>query len=104
MKKECSLCELTQITDWYDDTDQRFVVIECSSCNTPMVVWKAHTLKISPQDAYDMFFALADVADEIIGQDRWYLRTQQGSILDHLHWHAENKKSKNPKCKCRNIF
>lgn len=98
---DCSLCELNAITAWYDAADPRFTIIECSSCNTPMAVWHRHTLTISPQDATDMFSCLADVADEIIGEDQWALRTQQGSILDHLHWHAEPIKArKNPRCNC----
>lgn len=94
---------MNKITRWYDTGDPRFTIIECSSCKTPMVVWRDHTLYVSPRDAQDMFWALAAVADKVIGKNKWYLRTQQGSIFDHLHWHAERKRRKNPPCVCYNL-
>ena len=49
----CSLCELKTILKVYDDSDLRWIIIDCMSCILPMVVWRGeplHTMEISKKD------------------------------------------------------
>ena len=50
-KKGCELCELQKRTQWYDENDtplgsKEFVLMECDSCDLPMVVLRAHTMEV----------------------------------------------------------
>eukprot|EP00750_Incisomonas_marina_P028907 INCI7003.3.p1 GENE.INCI7003.3~~INCI7003.3.p1 ORF type:complete len:258 (+),score=40.38 INCI7003.3:266-1039(+) len=59
---KCDLCRLEKRTAWLDDSDPRFVVIECDQCDLPMAVWRTHQMRISPKDNRDMETALLRIA------------------------------------------
>ena len=91
----CSLCELKTILHVYDESDPRWIIIDCMSCLLPMVVWRAdhayyrkHTMDISEKDATDMENALKKVGEEKFGSDQFWIDKVQHRIPDHLHWHA----------------
>ena len=87
----CSLCELKTILHTYDDTDPRWIVMDCMTCFLPMVVWRGeppHTMEISEQDTMEMEEALNRAAQEKFGGEDFYIDKKQNKIPDHLHWHA----------------
>ena len=87
----CSLCELKTILKVYDDSDSRWIIMDCMSCILPMVVWRGqplHTMKISKKDWSDMENALIKVGIKEFGEGEFYIDKVQNEVLDHLHWHA----------------
>tara|TARA_Y100000310_G_scaffold159287_1_gene158837 strand:+ start:546 stop:866 length:321 start_codon:yes stop_codon:yes gene_type:complete len=89
MKHKCELCELHTIIKLHEDSDPRFIILDCMDCIVPMVVYKAyHTMDICPRDETDMEVALQRVADKVFGRGHYFIDKQQGKIFDHLHWHA----------------
>ena len=88
----CELCRLAKTTEWYDDSDPRFVIIECDQCEHPMAVWRgSHTMRICERDARDMEKTLSKHADRLLGSGKYYIDKKQRTILDHIHWHARPK-------------
>ena len=87
----CELCVLQRTTQWYDEGDGRFVIIECDQCDQPMAVWREHCMNISEEDSSDMEKALRRVADRIMGgREKYVITKKQRSIDNHLHWHARD--------------
>ena len=87
----CSLCELKTILKVYDESDPRWIIMDCMSCVLPMAVWRGdplHTMKVSEKDAQDMENALNQVGIKEFGREQFYIDKVQNEILDHLHWHA----------------
>lgn len=85
----CELCELHTIIHLYDDSDPRWIILDCMSCILPMVVWRAgHTMSIPPRDYAEMEAALREVADKKFGSGNYYIDKVQRTVFDHLHWHA----------------
>ena len=91
----CSLCELKVRLHTYDESDPRWIIMDCMSCILPMVVWRGdhayyrkHTMDISEKDATEMENALNKVAAEKFGEGEFYIDKKQNEVLDHLHWHA----------------
>ncbi len=90
--QSCELCRLARTTQWYDESDPRFVIIECDQCEQPMAVWRAsHTMRISARDAKDMEEALTRCAERVMGKGNFHIDKVQRTIFDHLHWHARAK-------------
>eukprot|EP00928_Gymnodinium_smaydae_P037410 TRINITY_DN25977_c0_g1_i1.p1 TRINITY_DN25977_c0_g1~~TRINITY_DN25977_c0_g1_i1.p1 ORF type:complete len:324 (-),score=61.99 TRINITY_DN25977_c0_g1_i1:55-1026(-) len=83
----CELCELKQVTQWFEETD-RYIVLICDQCDNPMVVWRQHTMLLASEEREVLRKALARHADSFLGAGNWYLDTRQRTILDHVHWHA----------------
>lgn len=79
--KPCDLCTLEKKTKWYYE-DKRVVVCDCLSCHVPMVVYKKHTVRPTPE----LIEHFLKVSKEIFGNNI-ELRTQQRKIPEHLHWH-----------------
>eukprot|EP00753_Platysulcus_tardus_P015869 PLAT5321.2.p1 GENE.PLAT5321.2~~PLAT5321.2.p1 ORF type:complete len:268 (-),score=14.82 PLAT5321.2:72-875(-) len=84
----CELCRLRKTTHWHDEKDARFVVIDCDSCDLPMVVWRPHSMTVCERTQETMEAALAAVADEVFGEGKWRIDKVQRTIFDHMHWHA----------------
>jgi len=40
----CPLCELKEKKVIHKETHE-FIIIDCASCDVPMIVWKAHTME-----------------------------------------------------------
>ena len=60
----------------------------CTDVDQPMAVWKKHTMNISKQEEDRMENALRLIADEKLGEGKYYVDKKQRSIATHLHWHA----------------
>ena len=87
----CPLCELKIKIYTYDETDPRWIIIDCMNCLLPMSVWRgepSHTMEIDPVDYQEMEEALLKVARKKFGNKDFYIDKTQNEILDHLHWHA----------------
>ena len=87
----CSLCELKTILHIYDESDPRWIIIDCASCALPMAVWRGeplHTMTVSKMEAFDMENALRKVGEEKFGKDEFFIDKIQREVPDHLHWHA----------------
>ena len=89
MRNTCELCQdpLPIIKKLYDESD-RWIVLDCDSCEVPMIVWKQHTMKINQVIGEEMEKALTRAADEHFGDVEYFIDQYQRSISDHLHWHA----------------
>jgi len=88
---KCALCELKIRIHTYDESDPRWIVIDCMNCNLPMSVWRGeplHTMEVSKLDRQEMEENLREVAIEKFGNEDFYIDKKQNEIPDHLHWHA----------------
>lgn len=84
----CELCLRKKTTKWHTESHPVCIVMDCSSCDLPMVVLRSHDMKV-PQEVRDVMLAeLSRVADAALGPGQWVVDTVQRTILDHLHWHA----------------
>ncbi|HIB43784.1 MAG TPA: hypothetical protein EYO37_07450 [Nitrospina sp.] len=96
----CSLCELKTILHVYDDSDPRWIIIDCMTCLLPMAVWRGtplHVMEVSSKDYYEMEEALKKTALDLLGTEDFYIDKVQNQIQDHLHWHARPNDWKIPK-------
>ena len=90
-RQSCGLCELKTVIHTYDDSDPRWIIMDCMSCFLPMSVWRGeplHTMTISELDHAEMEEALRKVASEKFGDDQFWIDKVQHRIPNHLHWHA----------------
>ena len=87
MKMKCDLCKLERRTTVYED-NKALIILDCDSCQVPMVVWKEHTMHIDKMDESIMRGMLVDVGYEFYKGDSFRIDTVQNEIPDHLHWHA----------------
>ena len=89
--KKCELCELKVMLHTYDDSDPRWIIIDCMNCLLPMSVWRgepSHTMYVDPVDYQEMEEALLKVARKKFGNEDFYIDKKQNEVIDHLHWHA----------------
>ena len=104
----CALCELKVRVHTYDESDPRWIIIDCMNCKLPMSVWRGqplHTMEVSELDRQEMEESLKKVAVEKFGNEDFYIDKKQNEILDHLHWHARPNGWKAPlKFRIRNII
>ena len=87
----CGLCELKIKIHTYDESDPRWIIIDCMACKLPMSVWRGeplHTMEISKLDSQEMENHLRKVGIEKFGDGNFYIDKVQHEIPDHLHWHA----------------
>ncbi|HIL26391.1 MAG TPA: hypothetical protein EYG21_03220 [Nitrospinaceae bacterium] len=87
----CPLCELKTILHIYDESDPRWITMDCMTCILPMSVWRGepqHTMSISEKDAIEMEEALSKIGEEKFGKGKFFIDKVQREVLDHLHWHA----------------
>ena len=90
-RQSCGLCELKTVIHTYDESDPRWIIMDCMSCFLPMAVWRGeplHTMEVSKADHAEMEEALKKVAFEKFGNDQFWIDKVQHRIPDHLHWHA----------------
>lgn len=85
----CELCELARTTTWHAAYDRPFrhVILDCDSCDVPMVVLGAHRARPTEAERAIMQEALANVANERYPQG-WYFDDHMRQIPDHYHCHA----------------
>ena len=89
----CELCKLiidrNVITKKYYE-DANFMMVDCRSCHTPMLVYKKHVVEIDEADramAYHLFYKHA----ERIDMSGWYVNYEMRTIKDHWHCHLRRK-------------
>ncbi len=87
--KHCELCELAPTTTRYAEVETpfRYAILDCDSCDVPMVVLGRHTARPSDEELATMHAALARVAAEKYGDD-WFYDDHMRQIPDHYHGHA----------------
>lgn len=85
----CELCHLTHHTRWYAEYDSpfRFVILDCDSCDVPMVVLGEHRSQPSAEEKAVMQRQLAQIADEKFPKG-WFFDDHMRQIPDHYHCHA----------------
>jgi hypothetical protein len=87
-KDGCELCALKRTTEWYDETNPHFIIIECDQCDYPMAVVLSHTMTLDAAISLEMDAKLRAVSDRVLGEGKYYIDKKQRSIYDHCHWHA----------------
>ena len=87
MSDACELCEAAVVTTRYFDNELCWIG-DCEICVVPMVVWRTHSP--APPDGLKevMLRLLAQVADEVLGEDNWKIDDHMRNIPDHYHAHA----------------
>jgi hypothetical protein len=107
---DCELCALERRTQWLDDSDPRFVVLECDQCGLPMAVARRHGLLADAEMVASMESALLNATAKQppgcngndagtcqggeksnAGGGQYFIDKRQRSIHNHLHWHARPK-------------
>lgn len=91
----CDLCTLCRKTTWHAHTHPLFVVIDCDSCDVPMLVVRsvgrghgATWPRLGPTLQAAALSELAGVADAQLGSGGWWPDWQMRSTPDHAHVHA----------------
>jgi len=87
--KPCELCELAPTTARFAEHQDPFpyVILDCDSCDVPMVVFGAHTAAPEEAQRAIMQAALAQIATAKFGAD-WFFDDHMRQIPDHYHCHA----------------
>jgi hypothetical protein len=91
---KCDLCELKEYTPWYASFTQpfRFTVLDCDSCDTPMVVLGDHRVTPTDEEREFMGEALSLVARTNHGAYGFIIDGGMRQIPDHCHIHARPKR------------
>ena len=87
----CSLCELKEKSVIHKETHE-IIIIDCASCEVPMIVWKEHTMELSEEDLEYMLKQLKKIGNEIFRPWKYFIDKKQNSVFDHIHWHARPNK------------
>jgi len=88
-KPSCDLCKLIQgkiITENYYE-DERVIIVNCKSCEIPMLVLKDHRMELSSEEERDFEYIIKRQLPDL-----WYIRKKQRKIHDHLHWHIIHRR------------
>lgn len=87
----CPLCQLEKITHWYYE-EPSFAILDCEVCMVPMAVWRQHgEVDTSAEGYIRMLKKLGEVADQVLGQGKWWLDPVERMIPGHRHAHARSK-------------
>ena len=86
----CDLCLLKRKTNVYIDNEY-FIIMDCDSCQVPMIVWKEHTMDVPDPDKQMMETFLTEVANQFYEGKGYFIDKNQRDILDHIHWHARSE-------------
>lgn len=86
---KCELCELAPTTTWYAQVVDpfHFTILDCDSCDVPMVVWGRHSATPSDEERRVMQEHLGKLADQKYPQG-WFFDDHMRQIPDHYHCHA----------------
>ena len=84
----CELCKLVKerniiTTKYYEDA--QFIMVDCKTCHTPMLVFKEHVANIDEASraiAYHLFYKHAKRMD----MSQWYVDYKMRAIK--IHWHC----------------
>lgn len=90
--RPCDLCQLTRYTPWYAEFHSpfRFNILDCDSCDVPMVVLGEHRVDVTPEEVAYMEKALQVVADQKFSGKyaKWVFDHHMRQIPNHYHFHA----------------
>lgn len=76
---DCPLCDLEEVTKWFYQ-DEDFVICDCLTCKTPMVVWRCHTFPSG-----DEICTMKRKAAELFPHRR--IDEDRRSVSGHYHFH-----------------
>jgi len=89
--KDCPLCEIFDKQDihtklYYPNSkeevkDSEFVIIECDSCHTPMMVYSEHVTSVSKEQYGRILYIIRKLFGNV------KLRKIPRTITDHIHYH-----------------
>jgi hypothetical protein len=87
---QCELCELREYTQRYAQFVHpfKFTILDCDSCDTPMVVLGEHRAHATDSERAFMIDALSVVARAKYGEDKFVIDGVMRQIPDHCHIHA----------------
>jgi hypothetical protein len=87
---KCELCELREYTQRYAQflNPFKFAILDCDSCDTPMVVLGDHRANATDQERALMIEALSVIARAKYGEDKFVIDGVMRQIPDHCHIHA----------------
>lgn len=87
---KCELCELREYTQHYAKFVHpfKFSILDCDSCDAPMVVLGDHRTNVTDQERAFMIEALSVVARAKYGEDKFIIDGVMRQIPDHCHIHA----------------
>lgn len=85
----CELCALARTTTWYAEFTApfRFAILDCDSCDVPMVVIGDHRQTPTDEQRAVMQSELGRIADAKF-PDGWFFDDHMRQIPDHYHCHA----------------
>ena len=86
----CDLCLLKRKTNVYLDNEY-FIIMDCDSCQVPMIVWKEHTMDVPDPDKQMMKAFLIEVSNQFYEDKSYFIDKTQRDVLDHIHWHARSE-------------
>ena len=86
----CDLCLLKRKSNVYIDNEY-FIIMDCDSCQVPMIVWKEHTMDVPDPDKQMMEAFLTEVSNQFYEGKSYFIDKNQRDVLDHIHWHARSE-------------
>ncbi len=91
MDTSCDLCRLVRQRNIYTPLhfeDDRIIIVDCDTCDVPMVVAKQHGVPVPATIESWMEQKLTEVSDKVLGANKYRITTDERRILDHRHFHA----------------
>ena len=85
----CDLCKRELCTKFYYE-DDNFWIVDCKTCNIPMIVLKAHRNFATEDEELEM----KTIVRQIFHEYDYYIDNNMRAIPDHMHWHLRNFKRK----------
>ena len=82
----CELCNLEKRTKWYYE-DKYFVVCECETCKTPMIVLRRHDTKLNQEEMIDLMWIIKTQFNVFHQVVRGELDQNRRKVPDHWHAH-----------------
>lgn len=93
MVNDCKLCRLANgkiITKKYY-SNFLITVVNCKTCQVPMVVLNRHSLNPNNVELAKMITKAVEIGNEVLGENKYIVDRNQRCIRDHLHWHLRKK-------------
>ena len=93
MEIGCELCKLINgniITKEYY-SNFLITVVDCKTCNVPMVVLNRHSMDPTKVELVKMIDKAVEGGDEVFGKGNYVVDIRQRCIKDHFHWHIRRK-------------
>jgi len=93
MEIDCGLCRLVRghVTTKKYYSNFLITVVDCKTCQVPMVVLNRHSLNPNNIELAKMSTKSVEVGDEVFGRGKYVVDRNQRCIKDHLHWHIRKE-------------